>query len=66
MTEVQDSIVRTRGILLVNDLEELLDFDKISRSQVDKYELIIAKKESEFNEQKNEVSKDYNGESESN
>lgn len=56
MTEVQDSIVRTRGILLLNDLEDLVDFD-MSRSQVDKYELVIGKRESDKNyESSNEVS----------
>ena len=57
MTEVQDSIVRTRGILLLNDLEDLVDFDMSRRSQVDKYELVIGKREKDKNyESSNEVS----------
>ncbi len=42
MTEVQDNVVRSSGILLISYLEQLLDANVIG-SQVDRYELIVGK-----------------------
>ncbi len=43
MTEVQDNVVRSSGILLISYLEQLLDANVIG-SQVDRYELIVGKR----------------------